>query len=110
MPIETAAVPIEDSALRAWRKSRSLTLVEAADLVPTTHSVWLRWESGERDPNGGSLRRLSEVTGLTTDQILRLTPHNIEPHGAGSQPQDPAGVSLAEEDAARASSASFPKG
>lgn len=108
--MQMASVPIEDSALLAWRRSRSLTLVQAAEMMPTTHSVWLRWESGARDPSGPSLRRLSEVTGLTTDQILGLTPHNIEPHGTGPQPQDPAGVNLAEEDAARASSASFPKG
>lgn len=106
--MQTASVPNEDSALRAWRKSQDLTLVEAAELVPTTHSVWLRWETRARDPNGTSLRRLSEVTGLTTDQILDLKPHNIEAHGAGSLPHgDPAGAHLAEEEAAPSSSADF---
>lgn len=70
-------VPNEDSALRAWRQARKLTLVQAAKLVPTSHSVWLRWETGAREPSAGSLRRLIHVTGLSSDQILGFQPHHI---------------------------------
>lgn len=108
MAMQTVSVPNGDSALRAWRKARRLTLVEAAELVPTSHSVWLRWEKRERVPRGRSLQRLSRATGLTSDQILDLAPYIPDANRAGAHSHaDPAGATLAGEAAAPASPAPF---
>lgn len=111
--MQSTSVPNGDSALRAWRKAQKMTLVEAARLVSTSHSVWLRWETRERLPRGLSLQRLARATGLSSDKILGLVPHDIRPDpippaDAGSLPHsDPTGVALTEEAAALASSVPF---
>ena len=114
--MQSTSVPNGDSALRAWRKAQKMTLVEAARLVSTSHSVWLRWETRERLPRGLSLQRLARATGLSSDKILGLVPHDIRPEivlpapilpaDAGSH-SDPTGVALTEEAAALASSVPF---
>lgn len=119
MTLQTPPVPNEDSALRHWRKAKGLTLVQAGQLVQTGHSVWLRWETRARLPGGRSLQRLVRVTGLSSDTILGLTPHDggqaepspndaAAPHQSDRLAQsDPNGVSLSEEGAASASSDPF---
>ena len=110
MAMQTASVPNGDSALRAWRKTMEMTLVEAARLVLTSHSVWLRWETGERLPRGRSLQRLSRATGLTSDQILGLAPYDPSTDRAGANLHArPAGATRPGEETDRSSPGSLRK-
>jgi len=49
--------------LKAWRKSREITLTKAAQSVAVSHSLWSEWENGTRKPTyEGALKieKLSE--------------------------------------------------
>jgi transcriptional regulator with XRE-family HTH domain len=57
-----------------WRKSRNLTLEEAAvqivvDGAPTHKATWHAWESGRRVPSKDHMPLVRELTGLSADDF-----------------------------------------
>jgi transcriptional regulator with XRE-family HTH domain len=58
--------------LRAWRMRRFLTQKELAARVGVPYQTVQRWESGQRFPRPGHLRRLCEALEVTPDELLTL--------------------------------------
>lgn len=58
--------------LKTWRESRnpSLSQEEAARLVNVSQAFWGAMEVGKRSPSTGLLVSLSQLTGITTDDLL----------------------------------------
>lgn len=56
--------------IQTLRKERKLTQQELADLLLVTNKAISRWETGEGFPDVVILPRLSEVLGVTVDEIL----------------------------------------
>ncbi|MFY9350636.1 MAG: helix-turn-helix transcriptional regulator [Sphingobium sp.] len=90
-------------SLLEWRKAKGLLQEEAGAMAGVSKVSWGNWEMGRKPPRAAHLDRLSRLTGLSHEQILRplLTPHRAGP--------DMPGAPLAEKEDARASSAPFRK-
>lgn len=58
--------------LRKWRKSKKLTLVEAAAGVGTVRQMWYGWEIGRRRPGALYMPRIREFTegAITADDFF----------------------------------------
>lgn len=88
--------------LLEWRKAKGLLQEEAGELIGVSKVSWGNWEMYRKPPRPTHLEKLSRMTGLTYEQILR-------PDRAGSPQGDHAGATLTEEDAAQPSSVPFRK-
>lgn len=62
------------SPLARWRKSQNLLQEEAGALVGVSKVSWGNWENYRKPPKGENLRKLNALTGLSTDDILGLSP------------------------------------
>lgn len=49
--------------LRKWRKSKGLTLEEAARRIGTSRQVWSDWERGRRNPGKRFMPKVRALTG-----------------------------------------------
>lgn len=61
-----------DHPLRKWRKSKELTLEEAAALVGTSRQVWSDWERWRRRPSVNFMPKVRAATGgeVTADDFF----------------------------------------
>jgi transcriptional regulator with XRE-family HTH domain len=53
---------VDEHPLRKWRKSKGLTLHQAAEAVGTVRQVWSDWERGRRRPGPSYMPRVRELT------------------------------------------------
>ncbi len=58
--------PVADAML-AWRTSRGLTQLQAANLLATAWNNWARWERGHTWPDGHWRRRINRLIVQTTE-------------------------------------------
>jgi len=54
--------------IKRWRVSMSQT--EFAEKLGFTQSAISQWESGEREPDIATLQKLSEILGVTLDELV----------------------------------------
>ena len=59
-------------ALRDWLKANNITQEEFAKRIEVTPGSVSHWLNGLNRPNTERLKAISQVTGLTTDQLLGL--------------------------------------
>ncbi len=59
----------ERRTLRELRLRRALTQKELAAAVEVSYQSVQLWEAGETTPRPGSMRKLAEVLGVTTDGL-----------------------------------------
>jgi transcriptional regulator with XRE-family HTH domain len=59
--------------LRAWRKSQEpeVTLDDLGILLERAPGTVSRWETGQRMPHPDELLRISEITGIAIDVLIR---------------------------------------
>jgi len=57
--------------IRAARRLKSMSQQELADALQVNKSTIVRYEKGERVPDALFLARLSQITGVSTDWILK---------------------------------------
>lgn len=53
------------------RKQKDMTQVELADMLNVSHQAVSKWERGESMPDIGLLPKLSEIFGVSIDNILK---------------------------------------
>jgi len=58
---------ITEHPLRKWRKSKGLTLEQAASRIGTSRQVWSDWERRRRRPGATLMPKVREATGLPAD-------------------------------------------
>ena len=58
--------------LEVWRFNNRLTLTQFGARVGASASALSRLERGSFTPGGVLLRRIADVTGLSTDEILQI--------------------------------------
>lgn len=90
---------VAPQTLLEWRKAQGLLQEEAGDLIGVSKVSWGNWEMGRKPPRPAHLERLSRITGLSYEQILR-------PDRTGSTLS---GANLTEEAAQSSSSVPFRK-
>lgn len=59
--------------LREYRKAKGLTLAQFAVLVGRSFVTVSRWENGLRQPRVDDLQKISEVTGIPLDEMVRAS-------------------------------------
>ena len=67
--------------LREWRKSKGLTLEQAASRVGTSRQVWSDWERCRRRPGPLFMPLVREATGLPADIFF---PASTQPERAAA--------------------------
>ena len=60
--------------LRFFRKSKHIQQKSVADALGIPHSTYNGYESGKREPNFETLKRLALILDVSTDELLGLTP------------------------------------
>lgn len=60
------------TAIEKFRKMKGMTQYELADKLGVSASAISRYESGRRKPSIVQLKRLAQILGCTTDQLLNL--------------------------------------
>ena len=84
----------EDNALgnniARLRKNRNLTQAELADRLHFTYQAVSNWERGISEPDLGTLSRLAAYFGVTTDELLGISPPRkfVSAGGNGSAPSE----------------------
>ena len=64
--------------LRAWRKSRKLTLEQLANLIGSKVSTIQGWEVGTRDMDLKDLQKLAEFYGVPAAALLEAPPGSAD--------------------------------
>lgn len=57
--------------LKALRKAANLTCIQLGEKVGCTAMTISRYETGKREPNLETLRRLAAALGVTVDELIR---------------------------------------
>lgn len=71
--------------LRHLRKSQGLTQQDIADYIGISRPAYTRYETGEREPDNDTLKKLADIFGVTVDYLLDRDstplnlPSNLEP-------------------------------
>ena len=60
---------------REARKLNNLKLIEAADLLGVSQPILSAWEGGRKSPSLGSLEKMAELYGVSTDFLLPFRMH-----------------------------------
>ena len=60
--------------LRFFRKSKHIQQKSVADALGIPHSTYSGYESGKREPNFETLKRIALFLGVSTDELLGLDP------------------------------------
>lgn len=58
------------TAIRMYRKKAGLTQVKLAEIIGATQGAIAMWESGDREPDIKTLKKLSEALNCTVDELL----------------------------------------
>ena len=59
--------------LKTLRKEAKLTQIEMAKQFGTSQPSYQAWESGKRNPNGESLKKIADFFNVSTDYLLGKT-------------------------------------
>ena len=70
---------------REARKMNNLKLIEAADLLGVSQPTLSAWEGGHKSPSLGSLEKIAELYGVSTDFLLGRSNSEYSP----SEPLSP---------------------
>lgn len=73
--------------LRAAREQRGLSQKDVADRVGVAKSTYSLYESGNREPNVQTIRKIADILNVSADDLLGLTeePHTIAAHFDGEE-------------------------
>ena len=58
------------TAIRKYREQNGMTQEAFAKLLGVTQGAVSQWESGERKPDIIMVKRISQILGCTTDELL----------------------------------------
>lgn len=64
---------------REARKLNNLKLIEAADLLGVSQPILSAWEGGRKSPSLGSLEKMAELYGVSTDFLLGRSTDEYSP-------------------------------
>lgn len=62
--------------LKKCRLSKGFTQAELSKLIGYDQTVISQWEHGSRDPNTDTLLKLSEILGVSSDELITNQPKN----------------------------------
>ena len=83
--------------MKAQRKIMGLTQAEVASRLDITQQAYAHYESGERQPTPDMLLKLSNLLGITLDDLLRHPKYEAGPHRKeGPPPKEGHNVSVNE--------------
>lgn len=85
---------------RELRKSRKLTQKQLADMLYLDQTTVSKWELGKATPDYGTLQKLADFYGVTTDLLLNRndTTRGEEKHDAQSEIKIDPALSLSEKE------------
>ena len=73
--------------LKAARERRNMTQKEVADNIGVAKSTYSLYESGQREPNVQTIKRIADTLNVSADDLLGLTnePQTIAAHFDGNE-------------------------
>ena len=73
--------------LKAAREKRGMTQKEVADIIGVAKSTYSLYESGNREPNVQTIKKIADTLNVSADDLLGLdnTPHTIAGHFDGDE-------------------------
>lgn len=73
--------------LKAARERRNMTQKEVADSIGVAKSTYSLYESGQREPNVQTIKKIADILNVSADDLLGLTnePQTLAAHFDGHE-------------------------